>query len=222
MSKPKNTEASLATKQQLIQAGIRLFSKYGYAGTSTRMIAGEVSMSMNAIQFHFGGKEKLYQCVLQQVAEECASSYQGLSGEVRRAMAEGSLTKADAWTFIERMVDIQLLHAIEQPNPANLALMYWEQMDPAENAYTPISEIVQETCEETLAALFRVINPALDESAAVIASRFINGGIISFGEHSIFLQKLQAPGRDAKVGITNTLRSFVLACIRTCLAGTEE
>ena len=52
------------TKDRLIRAGVKLFAKYGYAATSTRMIASEAGVNLSAIAFHYTNKEKLYQACL--------------------------------------------------------------------------------------------------------------------------------------------------------------
>ncbi len=49
-----------ATKQTLIEAGIKLFGEHGFSGTSTRGIARQAGVNLGLISFHFGTKERLY------------------------------------------------------------------------------------------------------------------------------------------------------------------
>ena len=53
-------EGNNSTKTKLIKAGIKLFSQYGYAATSTRMIASEAGVNVAAIAFQCYKKERLY------------------------------------------------------------------------------------------------------------------------------------------------------------------
>ena len=63
------------TKDKLIRAGIKLFSKYGYAATSTRMIAAEAGVNLSAIAFHYTNKECLYQACLNYIVEKIREYY---------------------------------------------------------------------------------------------------------------------------------------------------
>ncbi|MFV0491705.1 MAG: CerR family C-terminal domain-containing protein [Pseudorhodobacter sp.] len=47
------------TRADLLAAGLRLFGQFGFAGTSTRMLAAEAGTNVASIAYHFGGKEAL-------------------------------------------------------------------------------------------------------------------------------------------------------------------
>ncbi|QGY39891.1 DUF1956 domain-containing protein [Pseudodesulfovibrio cashew] len=54
------------TRDKLFLAGISVFAQYGYAGARVREICKRAdSSNMNAINYYFGGKEKLYQAILE-------------------------------------------------------------------------------------------------------------------------------------------------------------
>jgi AcrR family transcriptional regulator len=48
------------TRAALLQAGLRLFGRKGYEGTSTREIAALAKANIGSIAYHFGGKEGLH------------------------------------------------------------------------------------------------------------------------------------------------------------------
>ncbi|MET0598576.1 MAG: CerR family C-terminal domain-containing protein [Mesorhizobium sp.] len=60
---PPATQAAPSSSDQtraaLIRAGLRLFGAKGFAGTSTRDIAGLANANIGSIAYHFGGKEGL-------------------------------------------------------------------------------------------------------------------------------------------------------------------
>lgn len=58
------------TRNLLLDAGLRLFSKFGYDGVSTRQLARESGANIAAIAYHFGGKRELYRAVLHQIVED--------------------------------------------------------------------------------------------------------------------------------------------------------
>jgi AcrR family transcriptional regulator len=60
VSKPKpSTPSSEQTRLALIRAGLKLFGERGFAGTSTRELAGMAGANIGSIAYHFGGKEGL-------------------------------------------------------------------------------------------------------------------------------------------------------------------
>ena len=70
MPREVSTNRGDETRSQLLEAGLKLFSIYGFESVSTRQLTKESSTNIAAINYHFGGKEGLYQAVLKQVAED--------------------------------------------------------------------------------------------------------------------------------------------------------
>ena len=69
----KDTTASAeqggdATRQSLVEAGLRLFGLKGYEGASIRDIAGEAKTNIASIGYHFGGKDGLRRACAEHVA----------------------------------------------------------------------------------------------------------------------------------------------------------
>jgi AcrR family transcriptional regulator len=60
----KEPRASQATRERLLKATESLFLAHGYDGTSARMITAEARANLAAINYHFGGKEGLFQAML--------------------------------------------------------------------------------------------------------------------------------------------------------------
>jgi TetR/AcrR family transcriptional regulator len=63
-SADKKSEKSEKTRQKLLEAGIELFSTYGYNSTTTRNLEIHAKVQRNLISYHFGGKEAFWKaCV---------------------------------------------------------------------------------------------------------------------------------------------------------------
>lgn len=73
------------TRGQLLDAGLTLFSNFGYDSVTTRQLASEAGANIAAIAYHFGGKRDLYRAVLHQLVEDT----EPLLGPVAQRMAEG-------------------------------------------------------------------------------------------------------------------------------------
>jgi TetR/AcrR family transcriptional regulator, regulator of cefoperazone and chloramphenicol sensitivity len=52
-----------ASRERLLQAGLRLFAQQGYSKTSTRELAESASVNVAAISYYFGDKAGLYRAV---------------------------------------------------------------------------------------------------------------------------------------------------------------
>lgn len=67
-------------RESFIKAGLDLFGDYGLEGTSTRMLAKKAGANISGIVYYFGGKDGLYQAVL----EHLAARFNELTAEARR------------------------------------------------------------------------------------------------------------------------------------------
>lgn len=57
---PVARDASRATRDRLLDAAERLFAQHGLAATSVREITAEAGANLAAVNYHFGGKHRLY------------------------------------------------------------------------------------------------------------------------------------------------------------------
>ena len=57
------------TRERLLQAGLELFGKSGLDGVTTRALAESARVNLNAIPYHFGGKEGMYLAVAQYIVD---------------------------------------------------------------------------------------------------------------------------------------------------------
>ncbi|PLY05679.1 MAG: hypothetical protein C0625_12695 [Arcobacter sp.] len=57
------------TRDRLIKVAMETFAEKGYTKTSIRQLATKADVNIAAINYHFGGKDGLYQAVLEYIAE---------------------------------------------------------------------------------------------------------------------------------------------------------
>lgn len=75
---------TITTRQAILDAAVAEFWAHGYKGASVRDICAQAGASSNAITYHFGSKEKLYQEILDQFAAlQLQQTQSALSGELR-------------------------------------------------------------------------------------------------------------------------------------------
>lgn len=73
-------EASSAGEKAILDAAVRLFSEYGFAGVSMRAVAREAGVSKSNIYHHFESKEALYLAIMQASAESFGEMVEKLAG----------------------------------------------------------------------------------------------------------------------------------------------
>ena len=94
MEKSRREENSEATRRGLIDAARELFTKRGYAETSTEEIVRRSRVTRGALYHHFSGKQDLFRAVLEEV-----------NGRVSEAIAGRALDQGDVWSGVVRGVE---------------------------------------------------------------------------------------------------------------------
>ena len=59
-----SSSSELNTKSKLLEAAVKIFSKYGYAGASLRQISDLAGVKHGSIKYHYNGKEALWKAVV--------------------------------------------------------------------------------------------------------------------------------------------------------------
>ena len=85
------SSSAATTRESILLAALRLFSRNGYEGTSMRDIAGEVGISQGAIYKHFAGKDALLGAICTRMEEDDA-----MHAEAAGVPAEDPLTCGDS------------------------------------------------------------------------------------------------------------------------------
>jgi len=207
---------SLSTKEKLISTGIRLFAKYGFEATTTRMIADDAGLNLATMSFHFKSKENFYKEVLEYVSQQIAKTYEPIYSKIQSLDDKGNLTEEVAWELIDTLLNLQLSIAVDLPNQEYLMLLYWEQIYRADfMEETPITDVVCIRSESALALLLKRYCLNITDLKASLISRIINGSIVSFGEHPIFIKPfLTQETQSQKQWLKNEILFFIKSSIQ--------
>jgi AcrR family transcriptional regulator len=97
------------TRERILEAALPLFARHGYAGTSTRMVAGAAEVNVATLAYYFEDKEGLYLAVCQRLHEDLADQIPSAPPPV--SPHELAPWFADhAWNFVKaHRVHIQVL-----------------------------------------------------------------------------------------------------------------
>ncbi|MEM8659827.1 MAG: CerR family C-terminal domain-containing protein [Pseudomonadota bacterium] len=84
------------TRDAIIRAATEIFGRVGYDAASTRAISQAAGTNQALISYHFGGKEGLYQAVIDGIAAEMEESLVPVLDEIRATMPKRGRLAADA------------------------------------------------------------------------------------------------------------------------------
>jgi len=74
-----NKRSGIESKKRILAAAIKIFSEYGYKGTSMRMIAGRAQISVGGLYLYYKSKEDLYLTLMENRLDD-------LTGKAREAL----------------------------------------------------------------------------------------------------------------------------------------
>lgn len=206
----------LSTKEKLIIEGIQLFSKNGFSGTTTRMLADAIGANNAVVYFHFKSKENLYAEVLNYVAKHAEDYYKDLHEEILAAYKEKELDSAEAWAYIERFIDLYINLLQDKTKKDELYLILHEELNPA-NGIRPITRVACQSAENIMKQLLISYWKSDDYQAAAIASRLAISSLIALTEHPTFL-KLSLhleENEDLPASAWNDIRDYTLHSLRS-------
>lgn len=77
----------VATRHAILGAAEECFAASGFAGTTTRQVAGLAGVNVATLHYHFGSKEKLYRAVLDATIRDVPLAVSGSTPEERLSSA---------------------------------------------------------------------------------------------------------------------------------------
>ncbi len=149
-----------------MEAAEELFCRHGFKDTSVREIAAAAGCNVAAINYYFGGKEKLYVAVWRRWLAEMREAridaiHRAMSGDGPRSLE--MLLESYARTFTEPLVAEERLHQ-RQGCSRFVELMVREMVDP----HLPTDMFVREMVSPVMAVLGEAVGtlcPWLEPSA---------------------------------------------------------
>src|ERR1700741_2365822 len=81
----------LETRSRLLQAGARLFAERGFARVTVRDICTKADANVAAVNYHFGGKDGLYQAVMRKAIDTMQATTEAARAARRDAPPRGTV-----------------------------------------------------------------------------------------------------------------------------------
>jgi AcrR family transcriptional regulator len=214
---PSKKTSDLPNQVLLKNAAIKLFAKYGYMGTTVRMIAEKAELSPGQVNVHFGTKEQLYLSIIEDITSATSKYFDPILEDIERLKKEGDLNKETAHKYIERVIDLQIDFALNPDNQDKLLLVCMSMAKSFVYAIkSDIAAILVQKIEHVLAVLITAYSGKPGYLRARTISRALNGAIVSFGEHGELLMNSAWNGKFAPKSaewMRQYLKEFIMASI---------
>ena len=163
------------TKEKLLQTAIELFAKHGINGVSTRMLAKESGVNLSSINYYFGGKQKLYDAVLESIIEKISA----FIASKRAPLLETQLPPNEEFkVFIGNLIDFLCSNPISN---AQAEIVIKEIIQPS-GVYNQLYAQVIEPMHKRLTTLV-MQTTTLTEQEAIIQVHCLMGQAVNFKIH---------------------------------------
>ena len=120
------------THEDLFYAAFHLFSRYGYEGTTVRMIADRAGVSAGQVTFYFGSKENLYSEIMEYIVSQTNRVYDPICDRVRALQGSGKLDRITALDYLHLIIDLQIEFMGNPENYDFMMLNFSERLDTPE------------------------------------------------------------------------------------------
>ena len=119
------------TRRKLIAAGLDVFGHYGFEAATTRMLSKTAGVNLAAIPYHFGGKEGLYQAVVESVAGRVLDIIENERKTLYEVMANQKASREEMLRALEGIIRAfgRLLVSSGFGDQMGLIII-WEQFQP--------------------------------------------------------------------------------------------
>lgn len=186
-------------RENLLITALDLFGRYGFDGTSTRMITAQAKVNLQSIAYYFGNKEGLYQAAITHLLDEITQKTQSLRAEIRARLDDPShpVTKSEAADILFTLASA-LLNLLLNPHSAIWArFIIREQMEPT-STFEKLYAGYMESVLEIVARLIAILKDqsAIDTAIRLRAMSFVGGLLIFRIGHAALLRQIGKPSVD--------------------------
>ena len=205
-----------------IEAGLELFGNNGLEGASTRMLAKRANANISGIVYYFGGKDGLYQAVLESIVEY----FNSLTGEIRREawrQLENPLQRPHLLGLIKNLIAVMAGGVLDdRRRPKNAEKLILREQTSPTAAFAVLYEGYMKDLLHLMAVLVaRYTERPVDCDDVVIRSHTLIGQVVAFiSTREALLKNLGVKrlGAEQNELINKTILANVEACLKTWAA----
>lgn len=195
----------LETRERLIDASARLFAERGFSKVTVREICQRAHANVAAVNYHFGGKDGLYQ----EIVSSAIRTMQSTTEEIRQAAVRKSPEEQ-----LETFVRIFLSRVVQHRDGWIHQLMMQEIRDPTPELERVVKSVVRPRLEYLAGVISRILHCSPDDervqygvmSVQVQCLALLNDRIAQFQPYTVTPRKIDT--------LADHITRFSLAGIR--------
>jgi len=178
------------TRNQLLEAGLRLFSIHGFESVSTRQLTKESGANIAAINYHFGGKEGLYRAVLEQLVIDTEPYFGHGLAKIQDSISKSANDREKLLPTITGLVtNLFRLFLEDEFMRWRAPLVMREYANPSENFDILYSGRIEPLHQTVTAIAAAILQKPIDDEECIIRAHAIIGQIVVFGIARVVLWK---------------------------------
>ncbi len=178
------------TRNQLLEAGLRLFSIHGFESVSTRQLTKESGANIAAINYHFGGKEGLYRAVLEQLVIDTEPYFGPGLAKIQDSISKSANDREKLLPTITGLVtNLFRLFLEDEFMRWRAPLVMREYANPSENFDILYSGRIEPLHQTVTAIAAAILQKPIDDEECIIRAHAIIGQIVVFGIARVVLWK---------------------------------
>jgi TetR/AcrR family transcriptional regulator, regulator of cefoperazone and chloramphenicol sensitivity len=192
-SQTKSTGAD-PPRDRLIQAGIRVFARYGFEGATTRQLAEAAGVNQAAIPYYYGGKEPLYHAVVAHIVQTVAPPRLAAAEKIRETLAQSDATRPVLAGLLETLLG-SLVDLVGTPEAIDYGrIIIREQMAPTAAFDLVYDGMIQPVHTAASALVGRLIDAPADAPGTILRTHALLGQVFMFlAAREAILQRLKTP-----------------------------
>jgi len=169
------------TKEQLLEAGVETFARYGPEGVSIRDLAKAAGVNSAAISYYFGGKEGYYLAAVEHLIRERGKPILSLLGDISGELKRSAGDADAARTLLARLLHDLAVTLMLKPDGVTIAsIISREQLRPTA-AFELIYEEAVLRMHRTLSELIAQATNARPRSPeTIVRAHALLGQVIFF------------------------------------------
>lgn len=153
-------------REKLLVVALDLFGRYGFDGTSTRMLRDAAGVNLQAIPYYFESKEGLYIATAEYLGGRINSHVSDLRAKVRGrleevAIAGQALSRNEAKEFLTEILQVMAALFVSKESEPWARFLIREQMEPTEAFHVVYAAVMKPMFEVGS----RLVSVLLEEDA---------------------------------------------------------
>lgn len=173
-----DTSSNADCRERILEAAGEIFAEFGFRGATVRKICERAKVNVAAINYYFGGKEKLYSEVLRHWHDFAVKKYPLLFGVGEDAPAEEQL-RGFIRSFLFRLLD--------KGKPAWFGKLMMREMTEPTRAFERLVKEIVRPRDRVLASIVRkmITTPVSDEEIRLCCASIIGQCLYYYNARSI-------------------------------------